>query len=174
MGPYYTLCILLLNYLRNVDIFLIFLCPYCTILGFSLPHSPFFLVEASGLHKKYTLISLLPNFVKKRRNFLNLIRNKITKYKRLSLELYFFNIKNIFILTIHFSWIFYLFHIWVSSVPPLLMSREMSPHSDRIFFWLVFLQWGQLRWVEFFFLLHKLFKLSTDFSHTETTGLSFS
>ena len=103
MGPYYTLCILLLNYLRNVDIFLTFLCPYCTILGFSLPHSPFFLVEASGLHKKYTLISLLPNFVKKRRNFLNLIRNKIMKYKRLSLELYFFNIKNIFILTIHFS-----------------------------------------------------------------------
>ena len=52
-----------------------------------------FLGGSLRLHEKYTLISLLPNFVKKRKNFLDLIRNKIMKYKRLSLELYFFNIK---------------------------------------------------------------------------------
>lgn len=62
--------------------------------------------------KSVLLPALLPNFVKEKREK-NLIRNKIMNNKRLSLELYFFNIKSIFVLHMRFSWIFCLSHTGV-------------------------------------------------------------
>lgn len=122
------------------------------------------------------LVSLLPHFTKEKTK--NLIRNKLVNYKRLSLEFYFFNIKrtysNRFISLEFFLLLNFLIFTKECFSVPLLISQEMSPHNVYIFYQLVCPKRVQPRWVAFFLFLQKLFKLSTDFSHPETTSLSFS
>lgn len=118
---------------------------YCVILTlFHLPDSPFV-----WLQKVYFSELVLPNFVKEKTK--NLIRNKGMNYKRLSWELYFFNIKNI-LSSFRSSWIFSLSHTGAFLHLLLVSFHRKCPHTVTVFSicWSVSIGFNSGKWLFLF------------------------